>query len=482
MKSQKRITQLRAWSFATFLAPLAGLFGWAIGVSPLDVLGCLLYLGMPIVSLALSFLLRDHRETMNKAYVYVYTGLAIFFCLIFYGVPLSEFFRNKLKHTSASLLLSVALCVLLAYVLSRAQLGSLRKVFTAPDLNTSLTPSKEQVVAVPQDVSPSVSEEESSLNKIFAEEFPSEQPTRPLKEDASSPPLHPAWFMTAERYYGRAKTQTKKPMVQKNLRDGCAPSSPMTSFLQNITYQEQLEFIYKEISQFNKTILPQQLKEIKKKILSFEDTSVPISSCVHMAGVPIVIDQLCALAEMKADAFSLRHISTLHSHYDSKTQADAWEALGLQLKDSLTHIRKTMDLLCAISVSYTKLTRATKQADAEDNKNLVSQLHERALLLASQVNLTLNVLPCCNSSQESKEPATLITLNTPFPKWGVETEADAYAKEVLFELKRDRGIAENESLFGSIHGVEGAKKRYLKEYYNIDWLTSSERNPGWIFD
>lgn len=224
MNSKNSIARLQVWSFAVLLLPLAGLFCWAIGVSALDVLGYLLYLGMPFVSLTLSYLLRGHRETMNKAYGYVYTGLTVFFCLIFYGAPLNEFFRNKLEHASAGPLLSVALCVLLAYILSRAQLGSLRKVFTAPDLNTPLVPSKEPLAAVPQDVSPSTSKEEASLNKIFTEEVSSEYPTQSPKEEPSVSPLHPAWYMTAERYYGRTKTQPEKSMVQKNLRDGCAPS------------------------------------------------------------------------------------------------------------------------------------------------------------------------------------------------------------------------------------------------------------------
>ena len=69
----------------------------------------------------------------------------------------------------------------------------------------------------------------------------------------------------------------------------------------------------------------------------------------------------------------------------------------------------------------------------------------------------------------------------PFEK-EAHLEADAYADEVCRIAKRNMGIPPDQPARGFFHMFESAKQQYLKRYYDIRWLTSEERNPGWIFD
>ncbi len=64
-------------------------------------------------------------------------GLTAFFCLIFYVIPLNLFFQSKLEYDFIGTLLSFVLYGLLVYILSRAHLGPLPKVFTATDINVT---------------------------------------------------------------------------------------------------------------------------------------------------------------------------------------------------------------------------------------------------------------------------------------------------------------------------------------------------------
>lgn len=69
----------------------------------------------------------------------------------------------------------------------------------------------------------------------------------------------------------------------------------------------------------------------------------------------------------------------------------------------------------------------------------------------------------------------------PFEK-EAHLEADAYAAEVCRIAKRNMEIPPDQPAIGFFQLFESAKQRYLKRYYDIRWLTSEERNPGWIFD
>ena len=185
MKSRKRIARLQVWSFAALLAPLAGLFCWGINISFLDILGYLLYMGMPVFSLSLSFLLRNHRETMTKGYGYVYMGFTAFFCLIFYGIPLNLFFQSKLEYNFVGTLLSFVLYGLLVYILSLAHLGPLRRVFAATDLN--------ETVATPGQHDSTKQHKQTSSNPAgtdgFIEKRPPTQPNQQVTKEPIAFPL-----------------------------------------------------------------------------------------------------------------------------------------------------------------------------------------------------------------------------------------------------------------------------------------------------
>ena len=480
MKSRKRIARLQVWSFAALLAPLAGLFCWGINISFLDILGYLLYMGMPVISLSLSFFLRNHRETMTKAYGHVYMGLTAFFCLIFYGIPLCLFFQSKLEYNFVGTLLSFVLYGLLVYILSRAHLGPLRRVFAATDLNGTF--------ATPGQHNSAKQQKQTSSNPAgtdgFIEKRPPTQPSQQVTKEPIAFPLQPAWYMTAKRYWEHGQTKSNvtpsEPVSRYYNRKAFPYEQQPPAFLRQRTYHEQLKWIHGEISHFNKKTLPLQLNAIKESLLPLKEHNLLASSYVRLEGIFSTIDSFCLAAHDEVNAFPMLYLKKLRLCHDDKDYQNAWMVINQQLTDCLSRTRQKIDFLSSIKGTCYWLARDTQQSAAKDAKCIAVQLHEQAQILAAHLKLTIDQLPHRIQSKEVISAA--ITLDTLFSSAGPEAEAEAYAKEVVLECKRSRGIPEEEHVLGAVHWAESAKKWYLKEYYNIEWKTMEELYPGICFD
>ena len=230
MRSDNQTRRLQVCSFAVFLLPFSSICFWSMKQPSCYILGCLLFLAMPIISLYLSACLRNCQTTVTKRYWVLYVFCAGTTCVLLYGTFFAMFGEYVL-HWKEGVYYACAYCgaCLLAALLIWKHLQAFRnipRVHTATAEAPNLTAMKKEKESIVQ-------------NPVTL--------MTPSKKEQVCFPLMPAWFMDYGTYC-HTKPRTK--------------------------YLVQTGALYDEIGHFN-NICPQVLIYILHTVSALKEEHVP---------------------------------------------------------------------------------------------------------------------------------------------------------------------------------------------------------------